>query len=173
MSRPLCSGLIIATIGLLLAGCGGSQLTALHPFEQPLNHYQNVCFSGEPMVAEDITEQLSDLEAEVIKQLNKLAMFETIMLGTCSDSCVNTINVHAAITHIRKVSGAGRFFGGAFAGKASMTAEVTFSDAATDNILGVYTITGKSGGTGYSGGTESAVSRTAESIVKIIEENYQ
>jgi hypothetical protein len=131
---------MISMIGLLLAACGGSQLTAVQPFEQPLSHYQKVYFSAEPMVAEDVTEQLSDLEEEVIKQLNKLGVFETTMLGKCSDSCVNTLNVHAVITHIRKVSGASRFFGGAFAGKASMTTEVTFTDAATGGILGVYTI---------------------------------
>jgi hypothetical protein len=54
-----------------------------------------------------------------------------------------------------------------------MTADVIFADAVTRDTLGVYTVTGKSGGTGVSVGTESAVKHTVEAITELIYNNYQ
>ena len=159
-------------LSIALAGCSGTSLTAIRPLEQSLNSYKTLYFSAEPMITEDIDEEIGDLEQRVVSGLNNQSAFERALLGTCTDTCTNALNVVAVITDIRKVSQGSRLFGGAFAGKASMTADVVFLDAVRGDTLAVYSVTGKSGGTGFSGGTESAVSQTAKAIIELIQNHY-
>ena len=70
------------------------------------------------------------------------------------------------------MSAGARFMLGAFAGKATMTTDVDFIDAASGKTLGSYSIKGKSGGTGVSGGTSDAVKKAAEGIAQVISENF-
>ncbi len=158
---------------IILAGCAGSHLIAVHPFEQKLNPYRAVYFSTESMTVEDINKEIFTLEEQVVTRLKNMAIFEQALLGECENQCEKALNVKAVITGIKKVSGSARFWGGAFAGKASLTADVIFADGVTGDTLGVYTVTGKSGGTGVSGGTESAVKKTAQAITELIYTNYQ
>ena len=172
MCRLLAAVVTVMLVGATLIGCAGTSLTAVRPFEQSLNPYQAVYFTAEPMVTEDITQELSDLEQLVALSLNEQAIFKSAKLGPCTENCDHALLVTATITDINKVSSSARFFGGAFAGKASMTADVVFADAGRGDTLAVYTVKGKSGGTGLSGGTESAVNRTAKAIVELIQANY-
>lgn len=158
---------------IIIMACGGSQMTPIRPFEHKLNPYSALYFSAEPFVTEDIDQEMADLEEQIIKKVNDSAFFILTRLGRCEDDCDNALNVVAVITDIKKVSSSGRFFGGAFAGKARLAAEVYFTDGKTGDTLGVYSVSGKSGGTGMAGGTETAVRRTGEEIFKLISENYK
>jgi len=53
-----------------------------------------------------------------------------------------------------------------------MTIDVSFIDAKTGISIGEFTITGKSGGTGYAGGTSEAIGMTADKIAEVISQNY-
>ena len=173
MSRHWKMILSVVVLGAVVAGCGGTKLTVIQTLEQPLTKYRTLYFAVEPAVAEDISQEVSDLEVRVIDKLNKLELFETTRLGRCPDTCANTVAIEAVITDINKVSGGKRFWLGAFAGNAKMTANVTFIDATTGDVIGLYTVTGDSGGTGVSGDTNSVVRGTANEIVKLIQANCQ
>lgn len=168
--RP--SAIMLAVI-ITITACGGSQMTTIRPFEHKLNSYTALYFSAEPNVTENIDQEMADLEEQIIKKVNDSAFFILTRLGKCEDDCDKALNVMAVITDIHKVSSSGRFFGGAFAGKARLAAEVYFTDGKTGDTLGVYSVSGKSGGTGMAGGTETAVRRTGEEIFKLISENYK
>jgi len=170
VSKLLTVCLVAVSLGAVFSGCASSRSTAIHAFEQKLNGYKALCFTTVPMTAEDIEKERRDLEDQVLKLVEKQRIFGWTQIGSCDTS--GTLNVQALITDIRKVSGTARFFIGAFAGEASLTSDVVFLDGATGDTLGVYTVTGKSGGSGMSGGTESAVKQTAKAISKLIKANY-
>lgn len=172
MRRTIPSLWLACLFSIALVGCAGTNLTAILPLEQSLSPYKTLYFSAEPMTTENIDNEIIDLEQRVVSDLNDKVASEWALIGTCTDSCENAILVKAMITDIRKVSSSARFFGGVFAGKASMTADVVFVDAVRKDTVAVYTVTGKSGGTGVSGGTESAVYHTAKAIVELIQSHY-
>ena len=171
------SKIIIALFSIIViiffSGCGGSSMTVQQPIEKSLTPFSNFLFYCESNVAEDVTEEITELEAEVAKEVKTLAVFDSIMLGDTEEVTDGTLKVKATIQQIDKVSGAERFFLGAFAGSASMTIDVLFSDAATGETLGAFSITGESGGTGLSGGTSEAITETAIAIRDLIKENRQ
>ena len=125
----------------------------------------------EPAIAEDISNEISDLEERVLKKLNKLGLFADTRLGRCPDTCANAVGVEAVIPGIKKVGGAARFFLGAFAGSAKMTANITFIEVATGAVIGTYEVVGDSGSSGASGDTNSVVRGAADEIVKLIQAN--
>jgi hypothetical protein len=159
--------------GLLLVGCGGITMTDIRTLQQPLTNYQALYFSVRPDVGENIDDQMMKLEETVLKQINKRKLFDKVRLGNCIDSCSRAIIVTTTITEVNKVSGTARFFIGMFAGNATMTAEVVFVDALSGDTIGVYSITGKSGSSGFSGNTGSVTKGIAKKIVKLIEANSQ
>ena len=174
MSRHWNMILSVVVLGAVAAGCGTTaQLIEIQTLEQPLTKYRTLYFAVEPAVAEDISDEISALEIRVLKELNKLELFESTLLGQCPDSCVNSVAVEAKITSIRKVSSTKRFFLGGFAGNAKMTASVTFIDAATGETIGIYAVAGDTGGSGASGDTHTVVRDTANEIVKLTQANCQ
>lgn len=163
----------LVAIGLLLqVGCAGSKSLAVRPIESKLSAFTTIYFSTESSIVEDVSQQMDDLEVEFLERLNKEGYFPSALLGTCTENCEKALIIKAVVSSVKKVSGTSRFFLGAFAGKASLTTEVTFIDGGTGATIGSYEVTGKSGGTGYSGGTGDAVKKTAKAIVKLIRENF-
>ena len=169
MTHLLCVPVMMSLV--LLVGCAGSRMLPIQAFEQKLNTFTVVYFTAESALAEDVSAELTDLEARVAARLEKANLFEKILLAERQTDSARALLVNAVVTNVKKVSGTTRFFAGAFAGKASLTAEVTFSDGESGKTIGSYFVTGESGGTGMSGGTESAVDKTAEAIVKLIKDN--
>lgn len=155
-----------------LIGCASSVLLIRKPLETKLNQYSNFIFSAETSVAEDVNEEITDLEVTVINRVKGLNLFKSTELGDGKNAKEGSLIIKAVITDINKVSGTARFFLGAFAGKASMTIDVSFIDAKTGNSIGEFNITGKSGGTGYAGGTSEAIEMTADKIAEVISQNY-
>ena len=162
---------VVVMLGLLLLGCAGSQVLVVRPFEGKLAPYSTLYFSTASSVFEDVTQEMTDLEEEVTSQVRELGMFDNVWLGPCSENCDGVLQVNAEVTKVKKIGGTKRFMMGAFAGKASMTVTVVFLEPASLNTLGTYAVTGKSGGTGMSGGTKSAVGKTAQAIVQLIRDN--
>jgi len=170
MPHKLWAVLACMTLGVFVAACGSTRLTPRLVLEQPLTQYRTVHFAAEAAVAEDVSKQLSDLEEKVLKQLTKEELFQTVLLGKCTDSCSNAVNVIAMLTDIRKVSSFARIMIGMWAGKATMTSEVNFVDGASGRILGTYYVHAEDANQGDTG---SLVSRTAKAIVKLIKTNFR
>ena len=169
---------IIALLALLLflmliAGCTArSQILCRQPLETGLRHYSTLVFSAESDVTDDVTMEMADLEEQVLASVKSRRLFQNTQLGESEESPESTLFVKASISNTKKVGGTTRFFLGAFAGRASMTADVVFIDAETGRALGSYTVIGESGGSGYSGGTNDAVKKTAECIADLICRNH-
>ncbi len=171
-SHPM-SAAVLLLILAALAGCTAkTEMVPIEPLTADLSPYTKVVITTETMVTEDVSQEITDLEQLTLKKLQELGVFEDIRLGDTEVPAEGTLKVNIVIAKIKKVSGGARFMLGAFAGRASMTTDVFFIDAMRGKELGSYTITGQSGGTGYSGGTSDAVKKTAEGIAKIISENY-
>jgi hypothetical protein len=156
-----------------LLGCASSEMVAKKSFEKKLNNYTTLYFSTESAVTEDVTEEIADFEEHFMSRIKEANLFKDSQLGKGENALEGSVKVKAVITDINKLGGVSRALFGAFAGKASMTVELTFIDSATGNIIGNYEITGKSGGSGVSGGTKDAVEKTAESVVELMTQNYQ
>ncbi len=160
---------VLAIIGL---GCASSKYGTTVGLEKPLNAYLGAYFSADAQIAEDIAEDLYKFEEATAKRINKAKLFQAVNIGQCKGKCEKSIEIKATVTDIKKVSGTSRFFLGAFAGEAYVEATVTIFDAETKESLGIYTVKGTSGSSGYSGDTSSAFDNAAKAIVKIIKENF-
>jgi len=158
---------------VLLVGCATVNTIPVHSLE-PLGMFpfSAIVLDVDQNVAEDAQQQAFDLQIRVVEELNRTAAIPEVRLSHPDVSDDGALLVRVSVEGMRKVSGAARFFLGSFAGKASMTTEVTFLDGSSGEMLGIYQITGKSGGSGMSGGTDDAVVQTADGIVAIICETY-
>lgn len=167
---------ISALLLLALAVCAGctarSKMVAIEPLDTDLSPYASVVISVQSNVSEDMEEEISNLEFYTIKEINKLEAFEKVELSDIPVSSEGTLLIKIAISQIKRVSGSDRFWGGALAGRASMTTEISFIDAASGKRLGSYTVTGESGGMGISGGTGEAVRETAKGIADVLSKNF-
>ena len=170
--RSVLNLIVVFILALLFAGCGGSTMEVKQPLEKSLSPFTHFAFSCETNVAEDVTEEITELEERVAEEVKSLALFDSVELGSDKEFPPGTLQVTATIMEIEKVSEGERFLLGAFAGQASMTIDVIFEDAATGETLGSFSITGESGGTGLSGGTSQAIDETATAIRDLIREHY-
>jgi len=161
--------LSLALICVVVIGCGGSAVMSIRPMERTIDPSSIIYFSAETVLAEDVADEMTEFEAQVAAKLHETALFKGVFLGACTDSCENTLNVSGVVTDIHKVSGGQRFWAGAFAGKARLCVDLVICDAVSGDTLGFYAIEGKSGGTGYSGGTEAAIRRTAAEITELLQ----
>jgi len=157
----------------LFTGCANVAMIPVQTMK-PMTEfpYDGVVLDIAPATAEDTREQTNDLEIYVAKAIGDIEQIPEVRLAHPEVETGNALLVKVAVKGIRKVSGTARFFLGAFAGSASMNTEVTFIDGPTDELLGIYEITGKSGSSGMSGGTDDAVVQTADGIVDIICESF-
>jgi hypothetical protein len=137
--------LCVVLLMILLSGCASGRTSVIMPIEQRLNPFMSVHFAAESNLAEDVTEQLSELEEVFVERLKKELMFDKVLLKGCETDCEKALIIKALVTDIKKVSGTKRFFAGAFAGKARMTAQVKFIDGGSGSEIGVYMVTGESG----------------------------
>ncbi len=182
---------------ILLISCASSQITPEKPLSVGLNNYRNFVLSVKPMVTEDVEKELFDLRGLVLSKVMSLNVFDKVELlkdakpedteptepepadaepteakPEDAEPEERTLLLEILITDIRKVSSGSRFWLGAFAGEARMTNKLLFIDAATNERLGEYSVTGSSGGSGFSGGTNEAINKTIEAIVEVISNNY-
>jgi hypothetical protein len=158
----------VAVVILFLSGCAGSSMLVRQSLKKDLTPYRILNFAVDSKLAEDVSEEQSNLEAEVAARVKKLNFFSSVELGEPKDSSMDRLFVKATISDIRKVSGTARFLAGAFAGQASLTTDVLFIDLVAKDTLGSFQVKGQSGGTGLSGGTGDAVKKCAQGLVDLI-----
>ena len=108
-----------------------------------------------------------------MQRISELNIFRSIQFARDCEKSEGCLLVRVTISEIKKVSGAKRFSLGSLAGRAKMKADITLIDAATQETIGSYTVTGESGNSDFSGGTGEAVRKTSEAIVEVIQENYR
>ena len=168
---PMIGGLFLVLVSTV--GCTAAiQLTPVTPLGTDLHSYSAVVFLAESKVPDDVRNEVGSLQLLTVTKIRALNAFKSVELGDGAGSGSGTLLVKATISSIKKVSSTARFMLGAFAGRASMTMDIVFVDAASGKQLGAYAITGKSGGTGYSGGTSDAVRKAADGIADILAKNY-
>jgi hypothetical protein len=155
------------------AGCSAtSQTKPNFALATGQNKYPVCAFSVESNLNEDLDKELIELKSEILKRVSHLDIFRSIQFTKEYEKEEGCLLVVVSISEIKKVSGAKRFSLGAIAGRAKIKADITFIDAAAQETIGSYTVTGKSGNSDYSGGTGEAIRKTAEAVVEIIQENY-
>ena len=156
---------------LLMTGCASTQMVTVRPADTNLRTYSKVVLTTTSREGVNAESEALNLEAQVASKIGALSVFPEVVTGDAVASDDGTLLIQIEITQMRRVSKTARFFGGALAGKASLDAEVRFVDATTRRELGTYTVSGKSGGTGMSGGTEAAISRAADAVANIVSEH--
>jgi hypothetical protein len=155
---------------LVLGGCTATfHSTPIQPLE-PVGTLHVHIADVESNVAEDISQEISDLEVELVDRFRALDGVTQVTLGGLPAKHADVLLVEVSISEIRKVSRARRFFLGDMAGRASMTADVEFIDGNTGVVLGHYQIIGRSGNNEFTGVTGKAVEKTAEAILAVMAE---
>ena len=170
MKKRLRLGLAIcAAVWAGSTGCGGKfQTVGVSPFTGPHPAFSQA--SIHITVAEtnstDLATEVALLREKMRKQLAD--RFESL---SATDSQGLQIGVH--ITQLRRVSQMKRIFLGVFAGRAKIVAEVSFTDGASGQLLGSYSVTGTSHGAYGSGlsETEVALSKFAEGVGNLVSEH--
>ena len=170
MKKRLRLGLAIcAAVWAGSTGCGGKfQTVGVSPFAAPHPAFSQA--SIHITVAEtnstDLATEVALLREKMRKQLAD--RFESL---SATDSQGLQIGVH--ITQLRRVSQMKRIFLGVFAGRAKIVAEVSFTDGASGQLLGSYSVTGTSHGAYGSGlsETEVALSKFAEGVGNLVSEH--
>ncbi|MEN8005701.1 MAG: DUF4410 domain-containing protein, partial [Candidatus Krumholzibacteriota bacterium] len=167
-------GLFVLPLLLVFGGCtAGFNTMPIQELEpSPTIPYWAIRVDVNPALAEDATQELTDLEIQLMEGIKELGAVKKVVLEHPGTETENSLLIRVTVSNLRKVSGTSRFFLGSFAGKAKMTALVDFIDGNDGTELGKYKIVGSSGGSGFSGGTEDAVTQTAEAIITILAENY-
>lgn len=164
-SRSL-AAMVCCTL-LALASCAGTTQIEREPVTAALTRYQAIALTVDETVDEDVTEEMKELQERVVAAVESLHSFTKVTAADAATAPQPCLRVEATIKKVRKVSDSARFWSGAFAGKASLTAEVRFLDEAGTS-LGCYEITGTSGSTGFSGGTGDAVANVAKDVASLI-----
>ncbi len=162
-----CFILFLLFIISILTGCAAPEMVIRQTAQIKLNQYTDFYFKTESGIAEDITEELVQLESEVSKKVSALNKFQHFELGIPKETKPNIISAKAVITKINKVSGLATFFIGVFAGREQITIEITFTDAATGKNVCAFTV--NEGSAKISATIDFAAEKIAETILQ----NYQ
>ena len=174
--KKLALGLSLVVAAAMLASlvaCAGETAKVKQEIKEDPSSYKVLAFSAESKVAEDMTKELSDLTSRVVQEVTERKLFQSVVAGNGRGSQAKALHAHATIIDVHKVSGGERFWAGAFAGKAHIQANVVFKNAATGKVLGEWFVEGKSGSTGVSGGTGSAIAHFAEAFADKLEERIK
>jgi hypothetical protein len=151
------------------AGCAARGTVATPgPTSVNLSTYSRVAVNVVSGVQEDVAAEAARLEGQIVEEVRKTRRFGTVetLASDASAPAPGTLRLTATITEIRKVSGGKRFFAGAFAGRAKVTVKVQLVEAPGGTVIEEQTVSGESGGTGLSGGTNDALSQAAKAIAK-------
>jgi hypothetical protein len=176
MSRGMSRGrLVLDTIpvmaGLMVLGCAaGNKLMVDRAVDVDLAPYTRVLVKVDSSITErNVEKELGDLEVRIISLIKKTGEYRSVLLADATQPArPSSLTVQVRVTKLRRVSKTGRFLGGAFAGRATLVADVKILDGRTGNEIGVYTVTGQSGSSGYSGGTEDAAEKAAVAIADLV-----
>ncbi|NKB24006.1 MAG: DUF4410 domain-containing protein [Kiritimatiellae bacterium] len=165
--------ILMSLIGVIfVSGCASTGTILLHDsVTVKLSNFKNMML--------DVTSQVSDsgqgvvqLESEIISRLRTKGLFERVFSRAAGDDAPHDLTVLVTIKEIRKVSPGARVTLGAFAGQGKMIVNIQLLDASSGSVVAQATAEGKtSGGTVFAGTTPQAVSKIADEVVKLIEQN--
>lgn len=163
--------IVLGTV-VCAAGCAarGGVATGT-PGSPDVSRYSRVAVNVVSGVSEDVSEEAARLEGQIVDELRKTRRFGEVGTLAAAGAAMppGTLRVTATITGIRKVGGAKRFFGGAFAGRARVVLKVRLVEAG-GAVVQEQEVTGESGGTGLSGGTSEALSQAAKAIARWLDQ---
>ena len=154
-------------------GCAARSTTVPNIIlETNLSQYPVCVFSVESQVTEDMDKELNELKSKILYGISELNVFRSIQFSRACEKPEGCLHVRVTISEIKKVSGSKRFSLGSLAGRAKIKADVTLMNTATQETIGAYTVTGESGNTDWSGGTNEAIGKISEAIIAVIQQNY-
>jgi hypothetical protein len=141
------TALVVAVFMLpFLSACGGQQ--AVKPSEPapaapakagaqeaPLdNKYSRIVFEKfevDSKIEADYPGAVAECEHSAVAAVKEKNLFQSVEQGTPGGNRAGLLQVKTRVTSLRIVSGAARFWGGAFAGSSDMTLEMTLIDGVT------------------------------------------
>jgi hypothetical protein len=168
LPRHLVSWLLLPVLG----GCAASfQTTPIQPLEPEGALHVHIA-NVRSTVAEDISQEIVDLEVQLVQRFRELDAVQQVSLGSLPTEPQDAVLVEVSISEIDKVGRAKRFFLREWAGRASLTADVEYIDGNTGIVLGRYQVVGRSGNNEFTGVTGKAVEKTAEAIVAVMADGY-
>ena len=137
-------GLALMLVGFLTA-CGGQSAQSDTPETEPFadvvpltKAYKNIVvepFTGSDEVKEAYPEALDESHSALMAALIKQGRFQQVG-KTLNGAPDDTLIVQTKVPEMRIVSGAARFWGGAFAGSSNMIMDVKLVDAVTKAVVG-------------------------------------
>lgn len=165
-----------------LFSCAKKTMTALILLDVVPGTFSSAVVRVESGVEEDVEKERSYLEEQIARELTALAVFNEVLHGkaeesvgeeTLRETAGKALLIKISITGINKVGSGKRMWLGAFAGNAFIEADVSFTDAASGEIVGRYRVRGESGGTGISGSTVTAADKVAVAVAELVSENFK
>ena len=152
-------------------GCGGKfQTVGVSPFTGPHPAFSQASIH---ITVETADANLSDIATEVALLRDQMRKQLTDRFESLSATDRQGLQIGIRITQLRRVSQMRRILLGVFAGRAKIVAEVSFTDAASGQLLGSYLVTGTSHGALGSGlsETEVALSKFAAGVGTLVSEH--
>lgn len=165
------AALALAAGAILLSGCASSTLVPIKTLDTEVRPYRTVRVSVESKVAEDVSKEISDLQGEIVSRIRETKRFDEVTLAQDTTGAEGLL-VKTSVVGIRKVGGGARLLLGALAGKASISTDVEFVDAASGTVVGSYSIKEKTGSSGVAGTTGDCVEKAAKAIAKLTAERF-
>jgi len=157
-------------LGLLITGCAGQDVRVHANSGAKLSNYKTVLVEFTTKVP-DSNEQLDQLESMVISKVKREGWFEKVLSASGNPDSKTDLTLKADLIELVKVSGAARFWGGAFAGRAKAVMSVKLVDNSSGNLLSEFQAEGKTGAWAFAGSTDQALNLTAQQIVDFIKKN--
>jgi hypothetical protein len=152
---------------MALLGCAARGTIATpDPIATNLDAYSRLAVDVVSAVEDDVEEESVRLRDRIVEEVQKAGRFTDVQPSTTGSAPQGSLRLIATITDIRKVNAGQRFFGGVFAGRARVILRVQLVEMANGAILHEQEVTGESGGSGMSGGTNDALTQAARAIAK-------
>lgn len=138
-SRNLLLFAAVLSGAMFFSACAGNRPVPVVEKEAPLaQRYSKLVFSGLEMdakFASDYPTAVSECEASAMAAVISKKLFAAVGNGNAGANDKDTLLVKGAVVNMRIVSGAARFWFGAMAGGSDMSVQLTFTDAATGNVV--------------------------------------
>lgn len=171
-SRKFFLVICMTMAALFMQDCAStSRIIETTPVRSRLSAYQSLLLVVESDV-EYAEEQMDQLKGALMSYFQESERFKRVSMVKDAGAAFD-LELHVKIIELHKVSQGERMMGGAFAGRAKLSAEVVLLESRTGQKVGEVVVEGKSsGGTIFAGGTDQSVKRVVDGIIDFIEANY-
>ncbi len=149
---------MLVVVAMVCFGCASGSISGASKPTVDLGTFRTASVAVD--AAGDVTaEETAELKQAITKCLQEDGKWAPVASGDLQ------INVH--IVELSRVSTAARLLVGAFAGKSKCKATVSLTDA-KGNVVSSFCVEGQSGGTGWSGGTGTAIDDAGRLVVEYL-----